>query len=99
MAMGRFLVPALPFAAVLLAATLAGWRPRSQLGFAAAVVALNLLAVFDVLPVPRGIYDSYLKLIKEQRRFEIKLEDKKRINKQFGKMTKEAKDHRKKYKY
>jgi arabinofuranosyltransferase len=54
MAMGRFLVPALPFAAVLLAATLAGWRPRSQLGFAAAVVALNLLAVFDVLPVPRG---------------------------------------------
>jgi ribosome biogenesis GTPase len=45
------------------------------------------------------LYDSYLKLIKEQRRFEIKLEDKKRINKQFGKMTKEAKDHRKKYKY
>jgi ribosome biogenesis GTPase len=45
------------------------------------------------------IYDSYLKLMKEQRRFEIKAEDKKRLNKQFGKMTKEAKDHRKKYKY
>jgi ribosome biogenesis GTPase len=45
------------------------------------------------------VYDSYLKLIKEQRRFEIKVEDKKRLGKQFGKMTKEAKNFRKKYKY
>ncbi|MFZ5998944.1 MAG: ribosome small subunit-dependent GTPase A, partial [Bacteroidota bacterium] len=45
------------------------------------------------------VYDSYLKLIKEQRRFEIKIEDKKRLNKQFGKMTREAKEYRKKYKY
>lgn len=45
------------------------------------------------------IYESYVKLIKEQRRFEIKIEDKKRLGKQFGKMTKEAKNHRKKYKY
>ena len=46
-----------------------------------------------------NVYESYLKLMREQRRFEIKVEDKKRINKQFGKMTKEAKNHRKKYKY
>lgn len=46
-----------------------------------------------------GAYESYLKLMKEQRRFEIKAEDKKRLNRQFGKMTKEAKEHRKKYKY
>jgi ribosome biogenesis GTPase len=45
------------------------------------------------------VYESYVKLIKEQRRFEIKAEDKKRLNRQFGKMTKEAKNHRKKYKY
>ena len=45
------------------------------------------------------IYESYLKLMKEQRRFGIKAEDKKRLNKQFGKMTKEAKNYRKKYKY
>jgi ribosome biogenesis GTPase len=45
------------------------------------------------------VYESYVKLLKEQRRFEINAEDKKRMNKQFGKMTKEAKDHRKKYKY
>jgi ribosome biogenesis GTPase len=44
-------------------------------------------------------YESYLKLRKEQARFEIRVEDKKRINKQFGKLTKEAKNHRKKYKY
>jgi ribosome biogenesis GTPase / thiamine phosphate phosphatase len=45
------------------------------------------------------IFESYVKLMKEQRRFEIKIEDKKRLGKQFGKMTKEAKNHRKKYKY
>ena len=45
------------------------------------------------------VYDSYIKLMKEQRRFEIKIENKKRMGKQFGKMTKEAKNHRKKYKY
>ena len=45
------------------------------------------------------IYESYVKLMKEQRRFEINIEDQKRLNKQFGKMTKEAKNHRKKYKY
>lgn len=45
------------------------------------------------------IYESYLKLMKEQKRFEIKVEDKKRLGKQFGKMTKEAKNFRKKYKY
>jgi ribosome biogenesis GTPase len=45
------------------------------------------------------VFESYVKLMKEQRRFEIKIEDKKRLGKQFGKMTKEAKNHRKKYKY
>ncbi|HZI25273.1 MAG TPA: ribosome small subunit-dependent GTPase A [Chryseolinea sp.] len=45
------------------------------------------------------IYDSYVKLMKEQRRFEINIEDQKRLNKQFGKLTKEAKNHRKKFKY
>ncbi|WP_428663202.1 ribosome small subunit-dependent GTPase A [Runella sp.] len=45
------------------------------------------------------IYESYLKLSKEQRRFEVKAEDKKRLGKQFGKMTKEANAYRKKYKY
>jgi ribosome biogenesis GTPase len=45
------------------------------------------------------IYESYLKLVKEQKRFEIRIEDKKRLGKQFGKMVKEAKEYRKKYKY
>lgn len=45
------------------------------------------------------IYDSYLKLMKEQKHFEIKAEDKKRLGKQFGKMIKEAKEYRRKYKY
>jgi ribosome biogenesis GTPase / thiamine phosphate phosphatase len=45
------------------------------------------------------VYDSYIKLMKEQKRFQINVEDKKRMNKQFGKMTKEAKSFRKKYKY
>lgn len=45
------------------------------------------------------LYDSYLKLKKEQRRFEIRIEDKKRLGKQSGKLTREAKNYRKKYKY
>jgi ribosome biogenesis GTPase len=45
------------------------------------------------------VYDSYIKLIKEQRRFQISADEKKQQNKMFGRMTKEAKDHRKKYKY
>jgi ribosome biogenesis GTPase len=45
------------------------------------------------------VYESFLKLVREQRRFSIRIEDKKRINKQFGKLTKEAKVYRKKYKY
>lgn len=59
-------------------------------------------AVLDALntgELEQALYDSYVKLIKEQRRFSIKAEDKKRINRQFGKLTKEAKDYRKKYKY
>lgn len=46
-----------------------------------------------------AIYDSFVKLVKEQRRFSVRAEDKKRLNKSFGKMTKEAKNYRKKYKY
>lgn len=45
------------------------------------------------------VYDSYIKLLKEQRRFQVSADEKKRMNKQFGKMTREAKDYRKKYKY
>ena len=45
------------------------------------------------------VYESYRKLLKEQRRFGISAEDKKRMGKQFGKMTREAKNYRKKYKY
>jgi ribosome biogenesis GTPase / thiamine phosphate phosphatase len=45
------------------------------------------------------IYQSYLKLMKEQRHFEIKIEDRKRMGKQFGKMVKEAKRYRERYKY
>jgi ribosome biogenesis GTPase len=45
------------------------------------------------------IYESYLKLAKEMKRFEIKIEDRKRLNKQFGRMTREAKNHRRRWKY
>ncbi|MEP6735863.1 MAG: ribosome small subunit-dependent GTPase A [Chryseolinea sp.] len=45
------------------------------------------------------LYESYVKLLKEQRRFEITAEEKKRSGKMWGKITKEAKNHRKKYKF
>lgn len=45
------------------------------------------------------LYDSYIKLLKEQRRFQITADEKKRMNKQFGKISREANDHRKKNKF
>ena len=45
------------------------------------------------------VYESYLKLQKEQKRFQLSAQEKKRQGKQFGKMTREAKDYRKKYKF
>ncbi len=45
------------------------------------------------------VYDSYVKLVKEQGRFSIKAEDKKRLGKQFGRMTREANNFRKKNKF
>ena len=58
-----------------------------------------VLEALDSGALDRPVYDSYVKLVKEQRRFGIRIEDKKRMNKQFGKLTKEAKNYRKKYKY
>jgi len=46
-----------------------------------------------------AVYNSYIKLMKEQKRFEIRAGDRKRLGKQFGKMIREAKDYRNKYKY
>ena len=59
-------------------------------------------AVIDAFTLGKlepDVYQSYLKLIKEQKHFEIKTEDKKRMGKQFGKMIKEVRQYRKKYKY
>ncbi|MGK7395781.1 MAG: ribosome small subunit-dependent GTPase A [Candidatus Cyclobacteriaceae bacterium M3_2C_046] len=45
------------------------------------------------------VYESYLKLIKEQKRFQTTTHEKKKQGKQFGKMAREAQAYRKKYKY
>ncbi len=58
-----------------------------------------VLEALEAGELDAAVYDSYVKLVKEQRRFGIRAEDKKRMNKQFGKLTKEAKSYRKKYKY
>jgi ribosome biogenesis GTPase len=46
-----------------------------------------------------AVYNSYIKLVKEQKRFEIRAGDRKKMGKQFGKMIREAKEYRNKYKY
>ena len=45
------------------------------------------------------VYESYVKLMKEQQHFSIRIEDKKRMGKRFGKMVKEALEYRRRYKY
>jgi ribosome biogenesis GTPase len=59
----------------------------------------SVLKALDEGKISQESYESYLKLIKEQRRFEIKAGDKKRLGKQFGKMSREAQEYRKKYKF
>jgi ribosome biogenesis GTPase len=58
-----------------------------------------VIKAYDNGDLEPKIYRSYLKLMKEQRHFEIKIEDRKRMGKQFGKMVKEAKRYRERYKY
>ena len=58
-----------------------------------------VLAALQTGELDPSIYESFVKLVKEQRRFGIRAEEKKRMNRQFGKIVKEAKDFRKKYKY
>lgn len=58
-----------------------------------------VIEAFEQGTLDSKVYSSYLKLMKEQRHFEVKIEDKKRLGKQFGKMIKEAKAYRNKYKY
>jgi ribosome biogenesis GTPase / thiamine phosphate phosphatase len=58
-----------------------------------------VLEAYNTGSLEPKVYESYLKLIKEQKHFEIKIEDKKRLGKQFGKMVREVREYRKKYKY
>lgn len=62
-------------------------------------VGCAVLEALETGALAPEVYDSYLKLVKEQRRFEIRIEDKKRLGKQGGKMSREANDFRKKFKY
>lgn len=57
-----------------------------------------VIAAVDSGEMEEIVYRSYLKLVKEQRRFEIKASDKKRLGKQMGKMVREAKAYRDRYK-
>lgn len=47
----------------------------------------------------REAYDSYVKLVREQRRFTIDAEEKKRLGRQAGKMSREASAFRRRNKY
>ncbi len=46
----------------------------------------------------KKVYESYLKLVREQRRFEINADDQRRMNKQAGRISREAQRHRNRYK-
>lgn len=58
-----------------------------------------VIEAFENGTLDAKIYISYQKLMREQRHYEIKKTDQKRLGKQFGKMTREAAEFRKKYKF
>ncbi|MDQ2656596.1 MAG: hypothetical protein M3Y60_04175 [Bacteroidota bacterium] len=47
--------------------------------------------------LPATIYDSYVKLIKEQRRFEMSASDKTREGRRAGKMVREAMNYKRRF--
>jgi ribosome biogenesis GTPase len=49
--------------------------------------------------LPQAVYRSYLKLLREQYHYQASAADKKRNERQFGKISKQVFAHRKKYKY
>jgi ribosome biogenesis GTPase len=58
-----------------------------------------VIEAFENQLLDPAVYNSYIKLMKEQKRFEIRAGESKRLGKQFGKMIREAKDFRQRYKY
>lgn len=58
-----------------------------------------VIAAMEKGVLPEVVYQSYLKLYKEQQRYGIHAADKKRIERQFGRITRQAKDFRSKRKY
>jgi ribosome biogenesis GTPase / thiamine phosphate phosphatase len=62
-------------------------------------VGCAVLAALEKGDLDALVYENYVKLVKEQRRFEINAEDRKRLGKQAGRMSREASAHRKKHKF
>jgi len=58
-----------------------------------------VIAAMEKGILPDSVYRSYLKLYKEQQRYGIHAADKKRVERQFGRITRQAKDFRSKRKY
>ncbi len=58
-----------------------------------------VLAALSNGNLPQTVYRSYLKLLREQYHYQTSAADKKRNDRQFGKISKQAFAHRKKYKY
>jgi len=59
----------------------------------------SVLSALEAGELDAVLYESYRKLKKEQSRFEISADDKKRFGKLSGKISREANSHRKKNKY
>lgn len=58
-----------------------------------------VIAAYEDGEIEPVVYESYIKLMKEQQHFEKSIHEKRREGKIFGKMVKEVSKNRKKYKY
>lgn len=59
----------------------------------------NVILAYNNGSLEPVVYENYLKLLKEQKRFQTSIHEKNKQGKQFGKMAREAQEYRKKYKY
>ncbi|MET6997093.1 ribosome small subunit-dependent GTPase A [Chitinophaga defluvii] len=58
-----------------------------------------VMAAMEEGTLPEVVYQSYLKLYREQQRYGTHAADRKRVERQFGRITRQAKDFRQKRKY
>ncbi len=59
----------------------------------------NVIRAYQEGELEPVVYENYVKLVREQQRFQTSIQEKNKAGKRFGKMVREVQQYRKKYKF